>query len=400
MSKVGDLHARMASHVERGELPGLVALVGRGADVQVETVGTMAAGGADPMRRDTLFRVASMTKPIMAVATLSLVEDGKLALDESIERLVPELANRRVLRRLDGPLDDTVPAERSITVRDLLTFRLGFGIPFGSKDSPVQRAVGQLGLAAFGPPAPGATPGPDEWIRRFATLPLMHQPGEGWRYNTGSEVLAVLVARAAGKPLDVVFQERVFGPLGMRDTSFWVPEGKIERLPPCYVARDPFDPDAGGFELTDPARGGQWSRPPAFPSGAGGLVSTVDDFLAFAKMLLGRGALGGARVLSPASVEAMTTDQLTKAQKADAPFTPGYWDTHGWGFGVAIDTGPDANTGVAGRYGWDGGLGTSWWIDPARELVGILMTQRSAFPPRAGVYRDFWAALYGRPMPA
>src|SRR5580692_3197093 len=183
------LHARMAAHVERGELPGLVALVSRRGEVEVEVVGAKAAGVADPMRRDTIFRIASMTKPVTAAAAMTLVEEGKLRIDEPVERFLPELANRRVLRRLDAPLDDTVPAVRSITVRDLLTFRMGFGIVFGPPDAlPILRAARALELGAFGPPKPLEPPPPDEWMRRFATLPLMHQPGERWMYNTGSEV--------------------------------------------------------------------------------------------------------------------------------------------------------------------------------------------------------------------
>jgi CubicO group peptidase (beta-lactamase class C family) len=404
MILVPDLRTRMEAHVERGELPGIVALVRRGDEVQVETVGTMTAGGVDAMRRDTLFRLASMTKPVTAVATLSLVEEGKLTLDEPVDRLLPELANRRVLRRLDGPLDDTVPTRRSITARDLLTFRMGFGIVIGPSDLPIQRAEEELCLGAIGRPHPGTRPAPDEWIRRFATLPLMHHPGEVWQYHAGSEVLSVLLARAAGKPLDAVFWERVFEPLGMRDTSFWVPEAAIDRLPPSYAARAPFDPDASGFDLSDPARGGNWSRPRRFPSGGSGLVSTADDFLAFANMLLGRGTLGGVRVLSPASVEAMTTDHLTSAQKAAGALTPGYWDTHGWGFGVAIDTWPDEFTGVAGRYGWDGGHGTSWRTDPARgvrelPLWTISVRDRRADPadeelPLQSLSQDEWEHVH------
>jgi CubicO group peptidase (beta-lactamase class C family) len=384
----------LAGHVDRGELPGLVALVSRRGDVRVDAIGTKTAGSNDPMRRDTLFRIASMTKPVTAAAAMTLVDEGKLALGEPVDRLLPELANRRVLRRMDGPLDDTVAAERAITVRDLLTMRMGFGLIFGPP-VPITQAAGDLQLGAFGPPRPLEPPAPDEWIRRFATLPLMHQPGAKWMYHTSSEVLSVLVARAAGQSLERFLEERIFRPLGMKDTFFSVPEPKLDRLATSYIARDPFHPDEGGFELFDEVRGGQWSKPPAFPSGGGGLVSTADDFLAFGRMMLGRGAVGSTRILSAASVDAMTTDQLTPEQKAISAFAPpDYWDGHGWGFGLAIVTAPDDLTGTSGRYGWDGGLGTSWCSDPARDLVGILMTQRAAFPPMAGVYRDFWKTIY------
>src|SRR5579884_939093 len=283
------MHEVLTQHLARGELPGLVALVSRRGEVRVEVMGTKAVGTADPMRRDTLFRISSMTKPVTAAAAMILVDEGVLGLDEPVDRLLPELANRRVLRRVDGPLDDTVPAVRAITVRDLLAFRMGFGILWGPPDAtPIQRAANELRLDAFGPPRPQVPPPPDEWIRRFATLPLMHQPGERWMYNTGAEVLSVLIARAARMPLDRFLRERVFDPLGMVDTSFGVPADKLARLATSYMATDPLHPD-GGIEVYDPVDGSQWGRPPAFPSGAAGLVSTVDDYFAFAKMMLDGG---------------------------------------------------------------------------------------------------------------
>ena len=191
----------MAGHVERGDMPGLVTLVSRRDEVHVEAIGRQADGGG-PMRRDTIFRIASMTKPIAAAATMILVEEGRLRLDEPVDRLLPELADGRVLKRLDAPLGDTVPASRPITVRDLLTFRLGFGLIMAPPDTyPIQRAMRERQMR-MGPPRPQAEPAPDEWMRRFASLPLMHQPGERWMYDTGSDVLGVLVARAAGQDLE------------------------------------------------------------------------------------------------------------------------------------------------------------------------------------------------------
>ncbi len=381
--------------MDAGELTGLVTLVSRRGQVEVDAIGTMAVGSAEPMRRDTIFRVASMTKPVTAVAALTLVEQGKLRLDAPVDDLLPELANRRVLTRIDAPLDDTVPANRAITLRDLLTFRMGFGIVWGPPGAtPIQRAAAELELGAFGPPHPQEPPPPDAWMRRFGTLPLMHQPGERWMYNTASEVLSVLVARAAGAPLEDFMKAHIFDPLGMKDTSFSVPPSKIARLPPSYMARNPFQPDTGGFSLYDPAAGGEWSRPPAFPSGAGGLVSTVDDFHAFGGMLLEGGTWGGTRILSEASVREMTKDQLTAEEKARSPWVPdGFWDNHGWGYGVMVTTGPREEGGPGG-FGWDGGLGTSWRSDPKEGLVAILMTQRSAFPAFTGIYKDFWDAVY------
>ncbi|MHB8417445.1 MAG: serine hydrolase domain-containing protein [Myxococcales bacterium] len=385
------LHDVLAHHLERGEVPGLVCLVQRGDDLQVEVMGKKAAGAAEPMRRDTLFRITSMTKPITVAAALILVDEGKLQLDGPVDALLPELAERRVLRRVDAALEDTVPAARALSLRDLLTFRMGFGIVWGPPDAtPIQRAAHDLRLGAFGPPEPQAPPPPDEWMRRFGTLPLMYQPGERWAYHTPAEVLGVLVARSAGMSFERFLQERLFGPLGMKDTGFSVPPERIDRLATSYFARNAFQPDEGGFVLRDPAQGGQWSRPPAFPSGGGGLVSTADDFLAFARLLLA----GGGGILSRELVELMTTDQLTPEQKRRSPvMPPDYWSHHGWGFGVAVATGSRA-PGFPGGYGWDGGFGTSWASDPHKNRIALLMTQRGAFPPMTGLYRDFWDALY------
>ena len=385
----------MAGHVERG-VPGLVTLISRRGEVHVEAIGMKAAGGPGavgngPIRRDTIFRIASMSKPITAAATMILVEECKLRLDDPVDRLLPELADRRVLKRLDGPLEDTEPARRPITVRDLLTFRLGLGMIMAPPDSmPIQKAFGERDLGQ-GPPAPAATAAPDEWMRRLGTLPLMHQPGERWMYHTGSDVLGVLIARASGRPFEAFLRERIFEPLGMKDTAFSVPADKLARFATSYFS----DPGPSGVVLYDAAEGGQWSRPPAFPSGGGGLVSTVDDFLAFAQMLLDKGKHGGERILSRPSVEVMTTDQITPEQKAVSDLGAGFFDRYGWGFGVAVVTRRDGVSMVPGQYGWDGGLGTSWRSDPREEMVGILLTQRaweSPVPPP--VTLDFWTGAY------
>ena len=332
----------MAGHVERG-VPGLVTLISRRGETHVEAIGTKAAGGSGaggngPMRRDTIFRIASMSKPITAAATMILVEECRLRLDEPVDRLLPELADRKVLKRLDGPLEDTVPARRPITVRDLLTFRLGFGMIMAPPDTmPIQKALAERDLGP-GPPAPAAVPPPDEWMRRLGSLPLMHQPGERWMYHTGSDVLGVLIARAAGQPFEAFLRERLFEPLGMKDTAFSVPAAKLDRLATSYWT----DPGTGAVVVYDPAEGGQWSRPPAFPSGGGGLVSTVDDFLAFAQMLLDGGKHGHDRILSRLSVEAMTTDQLTPEQKAASEIWP-----------------PASSTATAGDSAWPWSPGAS-----------------------------------------
>jgi CubicO group peptidase (beta-lactamase class C family) len=398
MSKGGFSKARldrmrdvMAGHVERG-VPGLVTLVSRRGEVHVEEIGMKAAGGPGavgngPIRRDTIFRISSMTKPITAVATMVLVEECKLRLDEPVDRLLPELADRKVLKRLDGPLDDTVPAHRPISVRDLLTFRMGFGMIMAPPDSmPIQKALSERMLGQ-GPPAPAATPAPDEWMRRLGTLPLMHQPGERWMYHTGSDVLGVLIARASGQPFETFLRERIFEPLGMKDTGFSVPAARIDRLATSYWSSP--------VGLYDEAAGGQWSRPPAFPSGGAGLVSTVDDYLAFGQMMLDQGKHGSERILSRLSVEVMTSDQLTPEQKVGSDLAAGFFDSHGWGFGVSMVTRRDGVAAVPGQYGWDGGLGTSWRSDPKEEMVGILMTQRAwESPTPPPVTQDFWTSAY------
>jgi CubicO group peptidase (beta-lactamase class C family) len=386
----GRMHDVMAGYVARGEVPGLVTLVSRHGETHVDVIGAQAIGGSGTMRRDTIFRISSMTKPITAAATMILVEECKLRLDEAVDRLLPELAERRVLTRLDAPLDDTVPAQRSITVRDLLTFRMGFGQMMAPPDAyPILQAANaqQIGM---GPPNPSSMPAPDEWMRRLGSLPLMHQPGERWMYNTGSDVLGVLIARAAGQEFETFLRERIFEPLGMKDTGFSVPAAKLDRLATSYWA----NAETGALEVFDEAAGGQWSRPPVFPSGAGGLVSTIDDYLAFGQMMLNKGKYGNERLLSRPSVETMTTDQLTPAQKAVSGLLPSDFDNRGWGFGVSIVTRRDDLAATLGRYGWDGGLGTSWSSDPGEDMVAILMTQRAAFPLFSGVYLDFWTSAY------
>jgi CubicO group peptidase (beta-lactamase class C family) len=366
------LHRAMSAHVEKGELPGLVTLVADGEDVQVDLIGTTAFSGDEPMRRDTIFRIASVTKPMLAAVAMMLVEDGVLTLTEPVDRLLPELADRRVLARVDGPLDETVPAERPVTVEDLLTFRMGHGHivePAFNPPYPIIRAAEDLQLT-MAQPDPRTPHDPDEWIKLFGTLPLMYQPGARWQYNTSALVLGVLVARAAGRPLAEVFRTRLFAPLGMTATGFWLPAEQARRLPSYYMTNF----SSGELELQQVSGADEWTRPPAFPSGASGLASTVDDVLAFARLLLNRGVHEGTRLLSERSVELMTTNQLTPDQLAGGgPLLSG----HGWGYGMAVAVAPDDVSDTPGRYGWDGGYGTSWFNDPARGRVGILLSQNS-----------------------
>ncbi len=390
-ARLGRMHDVMAGYVERGEVPGIVTLVSRRGEAHVDAIGMKAVGDSDSIRRDTIFRISSMTKPITAAATMILVEECKVRLDEQVDRWLPELAERKVLKRLDGPLDDTVPAHRPITVRDLLTFRMGFGQMMAPPDAyPILKAASEQQIG-MGPPSPSTLPAPDEWIRRLGRLPLMHQPGEKWMYNTGSDVLGVLIARASGQELPTFLRERIFEPLGMKDTGFSVPAPKLDRLVTSYWT----DPESRKLALYDDVEGGQWSRPPAFPSASGGLVSTIDDYLAFGQMMLSQGKHESSRILSRLSVELMTTDQLTPEQKAVSGLVPGYFDSHGWGFGVSVVTRRDDVAAVPGRYGWDGGLGTSWYSDPREEMVTILMTQRAwTSPSPPDVCLDFWTSAY------
>jgi len=378
----------LTGYVERGEVPGVAALVSRRGEVHVEALGHQAIAGA-PMRRDTIFRIHSLSKPIAAAAAMILLEECRIRLDDPVERWLPELADRRVLTRLDGPIDDTVPAERPITVRDVLTFRLGYGQLMASPEShPILQAMADLDIGD-GSPGSTETPPPDEWLRRLATLPLMHQPGERWTYNTGSDVLGVLIARVAGQPLDTLLRERVFAPLGMIDTGFSVPPEKLDRLTTAYST----DPETHALTLDDLPAAGAWSRPPAFPSAAGGLVSTLDDYHAFARMLLNNGTHEGRRLLSRPSVALMTRDHLTTEQRATAGFILG--EKRGWGFGVTIVTEQDQIWSPLGRYGWYGGAECAWFSDPGEDLITILLAQNAtegaSWP---GIWADFWTTAY------
>jgi CubicO group peptidase (beta-lactamase class C family) len=379
-------------HIDTGYITGAVALIGRGGQAQVVVVGDQSLEMPGLMRRDSLFRITSMTKPIAAAMTLMLVDEGKLRLDDRIDHWLPELARRRVLRNISSPLDDTVPAKRAITVEDLLTFRCGLGfLPTAEADYPIQRRIAELKLPGFGPPDPASPLEPDEWLRRLATLPLMAQPGETWLYNTGSYILGVLIARVARVPLPQLLQERIFGPLGMRDTSFVVPPAKRERFVSAYRL------EAGYAQLYDAPATSPWNSPPAFPDAGAGLVSTADDYFAFSHFLLTRGHRGPRRLLAPEAVDLMTRDHLTPSQRAAA--APLLGNRRGWGFGVAVVTETTVQGLPAGAYGWNGGFGTSWVADPASGATAILLTQTlftSPAPP--AVHQEFWAAVFSPPV--
>ncbi|MEU1087444.1 serine hydrolase domain-containing protein [Streptomyces sp. NPDC005576] len=375
-----DLRAFLDPYVERGAAPGAVALVARGDRVDVAASGSADTEGSAPMARETIFRIASLTKPITAAATMVLVDEGRLTPGQPVGTWLPELASPKVVRTPDGPIDDVVPARRPITVFDLLTFRAGYGFPSDFALPAVAPLFSELNQ---GPPQPQAVAEPDTWMRTLSRIPMLRQPGEAWLYNTCSDILGVLVARVSGQPLPVFLAERLFEPLGMKDTGFAVPAADLGRFTGYYRTHQD-----GGFDLVD-AADGQWSTLPAFPSGAGGLVSTADDWFAFARMLLAGGlARDGHRLLSAGSVRQMLTDHLTPAQRrASGLFTEG----QGWGFGGSVDVETRDPWNVRGRYGWVGGTGTAGHLVPSTGLATLLLTQvELGGPTPPQLMRDFW----------
>jgi len=340
--------------VAEGLAPGAAALVARGDDVEIAGAGDVAV--------DSIVRVASVSKPVTAAAVMLLVEDGVLGLGDPIERWLPELAAPVVVRTPQSPLDDVVPAARPITVEDILTFRAGWGFPADFALPAVAELLEKV-------PPFGVRETPDEWLRTLAGVPMVRQPGEAYLYNTCSDIQGVLISRSSGRTLPQFLAERILDPLGMTDTGFHVPADRVARIPPYHA------PD--GTPIGDDVL----CEPPIFPSGAGGLVSTLADLHRFNRMLLAAG--GG--LLSPESVRLMMTDHLTQAQRDDAVV---FLDGDGWGFGgsVAAD----------GRYGWVGGTGTSAHVLPRADVVGILLTQVQMTSPAAPpVMRRFWGYAFG-----
>ncbi len=380
--RLARLRGLLQHHVDSGFVPGALAVLARHGEVHVEATGTLAfegAGAQTPMAGDTIWRTGSMTKPLVAACAMTLVEDCTLRLDDPVDDLLPELADMTVLAEPDGPLDDTVPADRPITLRDLLTYTAGTGIDPG--ESPIADAIGVLFKAVP----------PDEWIGRFGALPLVHQPGERWMYEIAANVTVVLIARATGKSFEAALRERVCEPLGMKDTAFSVGGDSLGRFATAYARDDA----ATGRPPVEDAPDGRWSRPPVFESGGGGLVSTADDYLAFASALLAGGAHRGERVLSRPAVTLMTTDHLTPAQKAVSGFEPGYFDEFGWGFGMSVRTRRTQLGPSVGTYGWSGLYGTAWYNDPAEDLTTIVVMQRAHMGDQTlPMWHDIWTAVY------
>jgi CubicO group peptidase (beta-lactamase class C family) len=375
---VSDLEAVLEAYVGNGAVPGAVAMVARGERVEVQAVGSLDVDGTAPMLRDSIFRIASITKPITAAAVMMLVEDGRIALDEPVERWLPELASPTVVRTPASLVDDVVPAARPITVLDLLTSRAGYGFP---SDFSLP-AVELLFTVQTDGREVQLRPHPDEWIAALSRIPLLYQPGKAWLYDTCSDLQGVLIARVSDLPLPEFLAERLFEPLGMIDTGFTVSAAKRDRLASYYRPAS-----GGGLELAD-APDGQWSHPPAFPAGSGGLVATVDDWYRFARMILGEGTIDGRRLLSPESVQQMTSNHLTESQRAIGAL---FLEGQGWGFGASVDVEVIDPWNVRGRYGWVGGTGTTAHMIPSTGSVAILFTQVAATDPvPPAIMRDFW----------
>lgn len=365
-AKLAAIRPALEAFVASGELAGVVTLTSRRGDVvQAEAVGWRDVEAKAPMQSDTLFRIASMTKPITSVAAMMLVEEGKIALADPIARWIPELADLRVLRDAAGALDNTVPARRAITVDDLLTHRSGIAYaPFS--EGPLKQAYEEV----LGDPGMNRL-SVDAWLAALGTLPLAYQPGERFHYGHSTDVLGFLIGRVEGKPLRQVLQERIFAPLGMADTDFWLPQAKRSRLASLYG----YEADAGRLAKVEVE---MYDEPPAYTPGGGGLISTAADYHRFARMLLNGGALGGVRLLRPETVRLMQTNRLTDAQRLTPFVGMPLWRKSGFGLGVSIAEDLTDNPyacGAPGAITWPGVFGTWWQADPVNDLIMIYLIQ-------------------------
>lgn len=356
----------LQSYVDRGELAGVVTLVSQGDEIiAIDALGWRDIQAHAAMQPDTLFRIASMTKPITSVAAMMLVEQGKLDLHDPITRWIPELAQRRVLRPGAADLDDTEPAEREITVEDLMTHRSGIAYGFFSEE-PLKSAYEQ----ALGDPAMNRLT-PDAWLAALGSLPLAYQPGNRFHYGHSTDVLGFLIGRIEGRPYRDVLREQVLAPLGMSDTDFWLPPEKRDRLASVYE----YDPDRARLSKVDLP---MYDAPPAYTPGGGGLISTAPDYHRFARMLLNEGEFEGTRLLRPETVRQMRVNRLTAAQRTLTFAGMPIWQKSGFGLGVSVVEDPVDNIYGCGRAGamtWPGIYGTWWQADPAEDLVLVYLVQ-------------------------
>lgn len=363
---MGTLLETLEAHVARGTVPGAVGATGA-PDGTVEIV------SAGDLPADAIVRIQSMTKPVLAVATLRLVQSGGLDLDAPVDTWLPELAGRRVLRTPDSPLDDTEPASNRITVRHLLTNTSGYGVMI--TPSPLQEAmIANRTEAGQEPVALGA----DEWLRALSDLPLAFEPGTGWRYHHSFGILGILLSRLVVGSLSDHLAADLYEPLGMVDTGHTVPQSRAHRLPAAYR-----HDGSGGLSMVEPAAGGFSVAPAPFDVSHSELVSTASDYAAFARMLASGGRIGGQAFLAPELLERLRTDQVPASVKTPESFFPGFWEGIGWGFGVAVET-----AGLhAGRYGWSGGLGTDLSVDPDGSFR-IVLTQVEMGPEVMSLFSE------------
>ena len=360
--------ATLKSVVEAGALSGVVTLVWRkGEIVAVDAIGQADIAERRPMRRDTLFRIASMTKPVTSVAALMLMEEGVFGLDDPIVRWAPEFADMQVLKSPTGPLDETYPAPREITFDDLFTHRAGLAYAFTSV-GPIAHAHDK----ALGDVLNGAM-APDAWMAALGGLPLSYPPGERFHYSHATDVLGFIVGRMGGRGFRDFLMERIFGPLGMADTDFYIPPQKRDRAASLYRKADDGSLELVPFRRTD--------APPAYCGGGGGLISTADDYLKFARMLMGGGEVDGVRLLKPETVALMRANRLTDAQRQIDFLGMPFWSAQGFGLGLSIVLDPAIygimGAGSLGSFGWPGAFGTWWQADPAEDLILIYLIQDS-----------------------
>lgn len=348
---------------DAGLLAGAVTVVWRrGKLLQVNEIGCRDIDAGLPMRRDTLFRIASMTKPVTVAAVMSLVDDGKLTLKDPVVRWAPELAGVRVLDDPHGPLDRTHPARRAILIEDLLTHTSGLAYGF-SVSGPISKAYVRLPF----------NQGPDAWLSELAKLPLVHQPGDRVTYSHSIDLLGIIASRVEGKPFHQVLDERVLGPAGMPDTGFFVSPEARRRAATMYSLDD-------SHRLRHDVMGPPHITPPSFCNAGGGLWSTADDYLRFVRMLLGDGTVDGVRVLSPDSARLMRTDRLTDDQKRHNFLGAPYWVGRGFGLNLSVVTDPAKSTplfgpGGLGTFSWPGAYGTWWQADPSADLILLYLIQ-------------------------